>query len=426
MIAARPLQRWLVHRTLRWLLALHAAAVRLARRVGPQAPRPASELGFEILVTGTFYSDNWLVSHLRPLAAALGCARVRMVAVRPVPPMEKVEAVYPPQWVIRTLGTVPARLVTFVWTALRTRPHVVGGFHLLVNGLVAAVVAPLVGARSLYFCVGGPREVIGGGVWSDNRLFDKQGTPDPVVERRLIRAVGAFDLVITMGPGAVSFFRENGVSADFYVVPGAVAVEGSRASTPSTDVIWVGRLAPIKRVDLLLRALALVAQAIPVVKTTIVGDGDLRRPLERLARELGIDRNVSFVGHRVDVGSWLSRAKVFVLTSDSEGLSLALMEAMSCGLPAVVSDVGELSWLVEHGVNGYLVHERTPEAYAQRIAELLTNEIRRERFAEAALRSGARFRLGATAALWDAILGRLRDRDASSVARGYDGVLPIR
>ena len=58
---------------------------------------------------------------------------------------------------------------------------------------------------------------------------------------------------------------------------------------------------------------------------------------------------MSFVGHQEDVAAWLSKSRVFVLTSDSEGLSLSMMEAMMCGLPAVVSDVGDLGDLSKMG-----------------------------------------------------------------------------
>ena len=62
------------------------------------------------------------------------------------------------------VGGTPARLLTFAWLALRERPHVLGGFHLLLNGLVTQLLARLCGARSLYFCGGGPTEVLDGGV----------------------------------------------------------------------------------------------------------------------------------------------------------------------------------------------------------------------------------------------------------------------
>ena len=103
----------------------------------------------------------------------------------------------------------------------------------------------------------------------------------------------------------------------------------------------------------------------------IVGDGPLRQELETLAAALGLGDAVEFAGQRVDVSSILGRSRVFVLTSKTEGLSLALMEAMMAGLPAVVSDVGDLGDLVRHGENGYLVDVQTPDRFAERIAAIL-------------------------------------------------------
>jgi glycosyltransferase involved in cell wall biosynthesis len=410
----KPASRWLIHQAIRLLLAAHALALRAARFLGP-GPRPVTD-GLEILLTGTFYSGNWIASHVRPLAGASRCASVRVVSTFPVPPLDKVVAIYPPRWLARALGGVPARLATFLWTALRTRPHVVGGFHLLVNALVAEVVAPLVGARSLYFCVGGTEEVADGGIRGENRLFSKMQTPDAVVERRLERAVSAFDLVITMGQGAARHFRQRGARG-VHVVPGGIDARRFRPAEapPARDLILVGRLAPIKRIDIFLRAVARVAQARPSVTAAVVGDGALRPALEALAREIGVGERVAFLGHRRDVEQALRESRLFVLTSDSEGLALSAMEAMMCGLPAIVPEVGDLPDLVQDGVNGYLVRERAPEAFAARILELLCDPGRLARFAAAARRSAARYETEATARLWDAVLAQ--DATGSAVAR---------
>jgi L-malate glycosyltransferase len=375
-------------------------------RIAGRRPRAASATGHDILLTGTFYSDGWLASHLRALAMAERCARIRFVAAAPVPALPNVEAIYPPRWLTRLAGAVPARLATFAWVACRTRPHLVGGFHLLINGLVAILVGRLVGSRSLYFCVGGPAEVQDGGIRSENRLFSRLETPDPVVERRLLQTVAACDLVITMGTGAIAFFRERGVETVFHVISGAVDTERFRAvdATPTVDLILVARLVSIKRVDLFLQAVERVRRELPTVTATVVGDGPLRPHLEQLARELGIAGQVSFVGQQRGVEAWLRRAKVFVLTSDSEGLSLSLMEAMVCGLPAVVSEVGDLGDLVKNGINGYLVSDRTPEAFAARLVELLTDAEQRAAFGRAARRAGERYAVGAVTRLWNDIL----------------------
>jgi L-malate glycosyltransferase len=405
------LSRGLTRLGLHGLLAAHRAALRLARWVG-RSPRALPEEGIELLLTGTFYSENWVRAHLEPLARARRCGRVRVVSVTPVPRLDKVEVIHPPAWLVRALGRVPARLVTFAWIGVRTRPHFVGGFHLLLNGLVAALVARLAGARAVYFCVGGPAEVLDGGIHSENRLFERLRTPDPTVERRLIEAVGAFDLIITMGTGAVRFFRQHGIDTDYRIVSGGIPVDRLRSARvrPIADLIFVGRLVPIKRVDLLLRALALVRETRPRTSALIVGDGADREGLARLARDLHLDGAVTFVGRRSDVERWLHRARIFVLPSDFEGLSLSLMEAMAAGLVPVVSRVGDLGDLVEDGVSGYLVDERTPEAFAARIQELLADPERLAEIQEAARRAAARHDMPRVAEIWDQVLSETAQR----------------
>src|SRR6185369_5034897 len=111
----------------------------------------------------------------------------------------------------------------------------------------------------------------------------------------------------------------------------------------------------VKRVELFLRVVKLITLTVPCISAAIVGAGRLEESLKEMARSLGVARNVRFAGYQRDVVPWLKRSKVFVLTSQSEGLSLAMMEAMMCGLPCVVPDVGELGKLVDDGENGYLV-----------------------------------------------------------------------
>lgn len=394
-------------------LDVHAAMVQLAARVS--RPRPiAPDRPLDILVTGTFHSDNWLAAHLTPLVGSSLCGRVRMVATRTVPALPKVEQVQPPRWLRQLLGDVPARLTTFAWVALRTRPDVVGGFHLLFNGLASALLAPLVGARSLYICVGGGAELAGGGLQSENRLFGRLLRPEPELERRLSRAVQAFDDVVVMGTGAMRFLRERGVTARIHVVPGGV--DGARfrpAQAPARyDLVLAGRLVPIKRVDVFLQAVSQVARMRPDVRAVIVGDGTLRGELEALAQALGLREHVVFAGRRDDVETYLQSSRVFVLTSDSEGLPLSIVEAMMCGLPVVAPDVGDVGDLVRDGENGFLVRERWPDAFAHRLLELLTDEPRRCRLSASARTAAQALETAHVSPRWDAILGAGPSRTA--------------
>lgn len=399
------LRGWYYRRAMRLLTLLLRIVYVIGKKCGRRLRQPRNGEGYRILLTGSFDSSNWILSYLQPLVASKGCSHITMVSVSPVPTLPKVSAVYPPKWLIRIVGATPARLLVFFSTAVRKRPDIVGGYHILVNGLAASAIAPIVGARSLYHCVGGPTEVLDGGRNEEKGPWERMGIPDLVVERRLLRAVAACDLVLTMGTKAVAFFQSRGVSTNFHVISASIDIDqfAPADSPPCYDVIFVGRLAEIKCIDILLKALQHVKNTIPNVTAVIVGEGPLRDELEQLAHKLGINDCVAFVGRQHNIEEWLNKSKLFVLTSRSEGLSIAMTEAMVCGLPAVVSDVGDLADLVEDGINGFLVPRQTPELFADRIIELLTNARKLEAFSQTARQSALRYDIKAMAQRWDNI-----------------------
>ena len=402
-------RRWFYHRVFRLLTWLHTLVLTVAKFLGSPRSRPRTK-GYEILLTGRFESDNWVLSLLGPLAASKKCRRVWVVSTFSMSPIPKVTVVRPPPWLEAIVGSMAARLLTFVSVAFVRRPEFVGGFHLLINGLVAIALAPLVGARSLYVCVGGPVEALDGGVWQgDGNPFERMETPDAVVERRLLRAVNACDLVVTMGSSAKRFFRDKGVTTNVRVITGGIDSREFRpgSARPTVDVILTGRIVAIKRIDVFLEALREVVRKMPDVRAVVVGEGKLRKPLMKQARDLCIDRHIEFLGFQPSMSEWLRQSKVFVLTSDCEGLSLAMMEAMLCGLPAIVSDVGDLGDLVEDGVNGYLVPRRRPELFAERIIDLLKDEQTLTGFSHAARKAALRHETTRVTQKWDEVLASL-------------------
>jgi glycosyltransferase involved in cell wall biosynthesis len=133
--------------------------------------------------------------------------------------------------------------------------------------------------------------------------------------------------------------------------------------------LYAGRLVPIKRVDLLLRALARARACGAELRLVVLGDGELRPALERLASELGIAGSVTFVGYQPDVLPWLAEADMAVLSSANEGTPVALIEAAAAGRPAVGTRVGGVADVVAEGA-GRLVASGDEEALAAALAEL--------------------------------------------------------
>lgn len=166
-----------------------------------------------------------------------------------------------------------------------------------------------------------------------------------------------------------------------HVIPNSVDFEywGRCAVTPLRNgrapvVITVGRLEHVKGHDVLIRAMAVLRQRIPDASLVIVGGGKARAELEQLAVEQGVQRATTFAGALVpdEVRNLLHRADVFALPSRSEGMPLALLEAMAAGVPPVASRVGGVTDVIE-GTSGLLVAPDEPIALADALARVVTN-----------------------------------------------------
>jgi glycosyltransferase involved in cell wall biosynthesis len=148
---------------------------------------------------------------------------------------------------------------------------------------------------------------------------------------------------------------------------------------------WVGRLVPIKRVDVLLRAVAAARELGAAVRLAIVGDGELRPALEQQARELGIADSVWFAGYRADMVAATAASDIAVLSSDNEGTPVSLIEAAAAQTPAASTRVGGVPDVVLADT-GVLVAPGDGAALGAAIAELAADEQRRRQMGARARR----------------------------------------
>lgn len=139
----------------------------------------------------------------------------------------------------------------------------------------------------------------------------------------------------------------------------------------------VGRLAPEKNLGLLLRAFARATAGTPDARLALIGDGTERAALERLAADLGIAARVVFAGWRRDVPRLLPALDVLALSSHSEGLPLAVLEAMAAGIAVVATAVGDIPDVVRDGETGRLVPAGDEPALAAALDELRRDPERR-------------------------------------------------
>ncbi len=137
----------------------------------------------------------------------------------------------------------------------------------------------------------------------------------------------------------------------------------------SPHALFVGRLAPEKGLDSLVRAWPIVRETFPTARLSLVGEGPERPGLERLIRELGQAGSIALPGATDDVEAALRGADLFVLPSTEEGMSIALMEAMAAGVPVVASAIPGNRRLIADFKHGRLAPPRDPGALARTIVE---------------------------------------------------------
>lgn len=151
------------------------------------------------------------------------------------------------------------------------------------------------------------------------------------------------------------------------------------------------RLVPGKGIDRCLKAFKLVNVS-RRWRCVIAGEGSEKSRLETLAQTLGLGKNVEFVGSVSDMGSFYDKLDVFVQASLSEGLSLATIEAMACGLPVVATDVGATRELVRDGIDGVLVPADDIPALARALSRIADHgDLRRTMAAAAHERAWSEF-----------------------------------
>jgi glycosyltransferase involved in cell wall biosynthesis len=179
-----------------------------------------------------------------------------------------------------------------------------------------------------------------------------------------------------------------------HVIPNGVSVERftarSFAGRPIRTILTVANLRKEKAHEVLLAAAGQLRTAYPHVHFLIVGGGPRAAELHSLASALGVQAQVTFLGHREDVPALLARADAFVLPSRSEAFPNGAIEAMASGLPVIASGVGGLLDLIEDGRTGLLVRPDDPAALAAAIESLIVSPARAEAIGAAAHEEVAR------------------------------------
>jgi glycosyltransferase involved in cell wall biosynthesis len=172
--------------------------------------------------------------------------------------------------------------------------------------------------------------------------------------------------------------------------------------TDEPQIVSVGRLAEQKNQRLLIDAFKDVVLRIPAAKLIIYGEGPMRKALEQQIETLHLNDKVLLPSNVSDIFDRLKQARLFVLSSDFEGMPNALIEAMAMGLPVISTDFGGggARFLIEHGVSGWLVRVNDRQELSEAMIRLLTDRALSQSLAKQAVNVREKLDLAQICAQW--------------------------
>lgn len=212
--------------------------------------------------------------------------------------------------------------------------------------------------------------------WRDRRIMSERNDPSRKPENEFRDAkknYAAADHVVFQSERVKGLFSEK-IQEKSTIIRNPIAVSCYADRHPKKRIVTVGRYARQKNHDLLIRAFANFRQSHPDYTLHLYGDGELRDHLRSLIDEMHLEKEVFLEGFRDDIHGSIRDARMFVLSSDYEGMSNALMEAMMMGLPCISTACTGSDELIEHEKTGLLVPVNDEQALAFAMGRLAEDE----------------------------------------------------
>jgi glycosyltransferase involved in cell wall biosynthesis len=324
-------------------------------------------------------SEDKVRASLLPLVAIESIETIHLVR-RYHLNMQKVESHSPPKLIRWSLLLSEIyRLLALFFVCIQHKPTLIYAIYFVPHGVYAAIVG-----KWLHIPV--VQEIIG----TDRPLVNKSRFYKRLLSQAArigVRGGSSLYQLSTLGIPKEKFFVSVAVNAiDFGLF--------KPDQTPKVfDCIYVGRIDQNKQINLLIDSFSEFTKEKNAFKFLVVGDGPMRETLEEKVANLGLREKIIFTGKKAyaEIPKFLNESRVFVMASAFEGLPVAMIEALSCGLPVIVPNIGDITDIAVHGYNAFVVDNVVKEAYVDAFSTILTQPGLYDQLAQGALASRKAF-----------------------------------
>ena len=343
--------------------------------------------------------DTTAYTFIKPINDIKKVDEILIVRDFPGPRFSKVTYYCPPN----RISKLPIIKLFFkIWLMLllciRKRPTIIIAINLYMYGVVSFYVGKIFKIPTIVSIIAGKREV--------SRL----GT---LVELFLLGLLKNYDGITVTGKGTKDFLIDKKIDrSKIFVLPNIIETKnyGRRPeANKKYDLVTIGRIKKVKRLEIFIQIITKLKKNQPGIKAAIAGKGPEIDNLKKLCNELNVKENVKFLGYINDVEEFYNTGMVYILTSEREGFPLALLEAMSCGIPSIVSNVGDISDVIVNGENGFIINDyRDVNGYVDAISKLLKDDSLYKKVQKNALKVRNKYSVKNASRIWKKIISKLQ------------------
>lgn len=258
------------------------------------------------------------------------------------------------------------RFFSCLYLVIKEKPDVLIGVGLIPNGIYAFLCEKLTGIKTIQLIKG------------KNDLFLTRGS-NSFITKLLLYMIKKADYIGVRGENSQKML-EKSIKRKKIFIPHNIFDFNSMVphldKKKIYDLIYIGNFHFYKRVDLIIK----IAEDIrnrynKTLKLLLIGDGPLKAEIIRKVKLLDLKQDVSFVKYSDlnELNTYLNQSKIFIMTSQGDGLPMAMIEALSCGLPVVISDDADIPTVIKNGENGFLVKVRDVPEFSNCIYKILAD-----------------------------------------------------
>lgn len=322
-------------------------------------------------------ADRNMMHHIYPITLLDQVDIIMVVRDTKGPEINKVQYNCPPKWTLKIpIIALFYKFVLMMYLSIHEKPELIHGYLLFPHGILAIAVGMLTRKKVGVSLIAGPVELYASGSPIGKYSYCTPLPPLNRIGKILLQMLDKCDIITVTGNYTMRFLSKNGINENKITILPHVIDDRFKVIDVAKeyDVVFVGRLAAVKHIETLIKSIDVVGKRYPNLKVAIVGDGPCKIELEHLSTKLNLNEIIYFAGYQSNVWECYNRGKLSIITSEREGFPYSVVEALSCGLPVVTSNCGDVSNVIKDDYNGIIVNDyQDYYSFAEAILKLLQN-----------------------------------------------------